>query len=487
MKLKQVITAVLLLSIFGMAVSFAIDSDTWWHLRAGQWMVENGEVIEADQFSYTRGGTTWQYPGVWVQVLMYLVFDSFGSGGLNIWTALMVVLVFGVVVLTTRGDPLLRAGLVLLSAVASATYWAARPYLVTYLLFALSFYLLKMYSRTGKKNIWLIAPTMLLWVNSHGGFLAGFILVGVYLFESLVLRLEGKWSDSPESGRKRAQPGELAGVTAAMFVVSLFNPHGWKAWALPFSTVSRQAEQLFIAEWQSPDFHDPWMLPFAVMVVLTILVLGASKSRPLLKDVLLLTGFGLLGLISVRNIFFFAIIWPGVMIERFEEVLAWLKQRYGIRKELDLSSEPDRGKKMMNWLIVFMVAAVVLVKGLSVFPASANEPVMAEKFPVEAVEYVRGLQPEGNIFNSYNFGGYLTWALPEYPVYVDGRADLYGDEIVLAWYRMINGSEEWKQEFERWDIGTVLLEPGVPMIEVLKLSGWEVSYQDQVAVVLTAP
>jgi hypothetical protein len=358
---------------------------------------------------------------------------------------------------------------------------------VTYLLFALSFYFLELHSRTEKKVVWLLVPIMLLWVNSHGGFLAGFILIIVYLFESLVKWLEMRTGNAPDKEGKGFFLLELTGVTAGMFAVSLFNPHGWQAWALPFSTVSRQTEQLFIAEWQSPDFHDPWMLPFAGMLVVTILILGASKSRVSLKGLLLLAGFGLLGLISVRNIFFFTIIWPAVLIDNLQEVVSWLKERVGIRKELELSGEPYGGRKALNWLIVIVVAVLVLMKGLSVFTITANQTIIAEEFPVEAVDFVSELKPDGNIFNSYNFGGYLTWALPEYPVYVDGRADLYQDEIILTWFRIINGSDEWNDEFVKWNIQTVLVESGVPLKEVLELSGWHVAYQDQVAVVLTAP
>ena len=72
MKLSRLLVLIGFLAIFAMATHMSIDSDTWWHLRSGQWMIENRSLITEDPFSYTRGGEPWQYPGLWVQVMMFL-------------------------------------------------------------------------------------------------------------------------------------------------------------------------------------------------------------------------------------------------------------------------------------------------------------------------------------------------------------------------------------------------------------------------------
>ena len=74
MKLSRLITWVVVLAVFAMAVRVTMDNDSWWHLRAGQWMVENSSLMQEDLFSYTRAETPWKYPGLWVEVFMYLIY-----------------------------------------------------------------------------------------------------------------------------------------------------------------------------------------------------------------------------------------------------------------------------------------------------------------------------------------------------------------------------------------------------------------------------
>jgi hypothetical protein len=120
-------------------------------------------------------------------------------------------------------------------------------------------------------------------------------------------------------------------------------------------------------------------------------------------------------------------------------------------------------------------------------PQKINQDQFEETFPVAAVEFIQEYQPQGQMFNSYNYGGYLIWVLHDYPVFVDGRADLHQDEIILTWYRVINGGREWEEVFEEWGVGFVVIEPGVPLVDVLTSDGWHTVYQDDVAIVAIPP
>jgi hypothetical protein len=77
--------------------------------------------------------------------------------------------------------------------------------------------------------------------------------------------------------------------------------------------------------------------------------------------------------------------------------------------------------------------------------------------------------------------------LPEYPVFVDGRADLHQDEIILPWYSAYNGNDGWAELFEDWDIGFVVLEPSALLVRNLEWEDWELAYSDDVAVVYVRP
>jgi hypothetical protein len=103
--------------------------------------------------------------------------------------------------------------------------------------------------------------------------------------------------------------------------------------------------------------------------------------------------------------------------------------------------------------------------------------------PVDAVEYIRQKRPEGRIFNSYNWGGYLLWVLPEYPVFVDGRTDLYADEIVDQWVQVVRAERGWQDILDFWNVKLILLEPHHSVIKELSENDWILMYKDDIAVV----
>ncbi|NIV15801.1 MAG: hypothetical protein GWN62_32460, partial [Aliifodinibius sp.] len=248
-----------------------------------------------------------------------------------------------------------------------------------------------------------------------------------------------------------------------------------------------KAEQLFIAEWQSPDFHDPTLLPFALMLVLTIVILGGSKKRIKLYEILLLGGFGLLGLISVRNIFFFVIVAPAILSRAGESFFTTLATDFRFNLELDFSKQPNRIGSLINFAMVVLVGLVALLRLVSYLPRNVNQEELEKKYPVAAVEFIKSQNLEGRMFNTYNYGGYLIWALPEFPVFVDGRADLHKDDIILTWYQVINGSEEYRELFKEYNIRFVVVEPGVPLLFELESNNWTTIYEDDLAVVAVSP
>ena len=110
---------------------------------------------------------------------------------------------------------------------------------------------------------------------------------------------------------------------------------------------------------------------------------------------------------------------------------------------------------------------------------------MAEEkiFPVGAVYYLKEEKPPGRLFNAYNWGGYLTWRLPEYQVFVDGRTDLFGDEIILEWLKIVNADDMWQKSLEDWKINTILVEKKQPITKVLEANGWREVYVDNLSTI----
>ncbi len=86
------------------------------------------------------------------------------------------------------------------------------------------------------------------------------------------------------------------------------------------------------------------------------------------------------------------------------------------------------------------------------------------------------------MLNSYNWGGYLLWNARDYPVFIDGRTDLYNDEIIDQWLDIVDAKGDWNAALDRWDIHLILLEPDWPVIPMLADHGWKLLYSDQQSV-----
>ncbi len=467
-----------------MAARVVMDTDTWWHLRSGQWMVENRSMMKVDPFSFTRGGTPWAYPGLWVQVLMYLIFNWFGPGGLNILAAVLITLTFWVVWKTLSDRGFLGAFAIILAASASGIYWSSRPYLITFLLSAIYLWFLEGYRWRDRKNLWVLPGLMILWVNSHGAFLIGILMWGCYFSGALVDWFIAKRKDNLVS-ESISKLKHLFVVGILLGIALLINPQGIEMLSLPFTTVARSAEQLHIEEWQSPDFHEIRMQPFGILLLVTFGAMVASKRRTAVDEFLLIAGFGFMGLLSARFIPIFAVVAPVVLVRHAKELIAYWGGKLKIKLNIQLDRQPTQIQGWINRILVILLCFVALLKVVIVLPAEQNWKVFRKSLPVSAVEFIQTEQPEGQMFNSYDFGGYLIWSLPEYPVFIDGRADLHGDEIIFEWLSIVRGEDGWGDSFDEWGIGFVLVEPDLPLVDKLDEEGWNLVYEDDVAVVYT--
>jgi hypothetical protein len=234
----------------------------------------------------------------------------------------------------------------------------------------------------------------------------------------------------------------------------------------------------YIQEWQTPDFHLVSVQPFIVLLLLTLGAAGFSRKRMAFTDFALVSGFAYMGLLAGRNIALFALVAPMALTRHAAPTLEALGRRLGFRRD-----NPDGGKRRVNLVILGLVLLAVGFKVAMVYPASVNEQSFRKGLPVEAVKYLRQARPPGRLFNAYNWGGYLLWALPEYPVFVDGRTDLYNDQVLEEWLRTVRAEEGWQEVLDRWGVRLVLLEPDMPLVNLLKERDWKLLYSDEVAVI----
>ena len=138
----------------------------------------------------------------------------------------------------------------------------------------------------------------------------------------------------------------------------------------------------------------------------------------------------------------------------------------------------------LNLVLIVLVLVGALAKIALVLKPVAVAEAQAQTLPVEAVAYLNRARPPGPIFNTYNWGGYLIYAAPEYPVYVDGRTDLYGDSFLTRYLQVATGARGWQADFDNYGINVALVETSGALADNLReRPGWTVAYEDSLAAV----
>lgn len=465
----------------------SIGNDTWWHIKAGQWMVENRDVLRTDYFSLTRQGAPWIYPGWIAQLLLYGVFHQLGFAGLNLLTGLLVVTAFAFVWETLEGPVLLKVYVILLAAITSRVYWSARPHIISFALSGYFLFVLYRFRQGKRRLIWTLPLAMIIWVNTHGGFAIGFLFIGIFLvggiIQILLEELSNEEAFSTIWDKHKGKIIPLLAVAMLCILAVAINPHGPRMLLYPFETVSIRALQDFIQEWQSPNFHQAQNLPFLFSILLIVGIFAISRRAVDPTELLLVVVFLALALLASRNIALFALATAPVLCRLLSSELGGLPVKWKDNHQL-----PARITKWLN-LLIFLI--LVIASGLTIAPSlsnSVNHEAIAAKYPLDAVDHLRDLESKGSLFNTYNWGGYIIWELyPEYLSFVDGRTDLFNDEILEDYLLAWKGLPGWELVFDTWDVEVVLVEPWAPLRFQLESQGWQIEYEDDLAIVLKAP
>lgn len=475
----QDIKSVILILVFLMVVLIFLsppqDADMWWHLSAGKKMVEQREILTTDTFSYTHRGDAWTNAFWLSDIIFFLVYGFSGFLGIALLVAFIAVMTMVIIYRQPEDGAFPIPHLVvLLGAFAIAPVWTARPQIFSFLLLAVLDYGLNGRNAFVLRHPWILVGLFILWGNIHGGFIWGFLLLLAFLI--------GKGLDYALGRENRLSFRALGQLAAWIFFAALavsINPNGLGLWKLPFYTVDVSIQA--ISEWGSPDFHRPDLHPVLWLLFIIMAGIGTNKRALSWSRVLTVIGFAYMAFISQRSIGPLIVVASPVGIG----ILSSLWEELSPIAPRLLKSTPQRA-----WAPGFSLALNILLvgtmAGIAVLRANAVSalPQVHHGFPRGAVEAVRAAQPKPQMFNSYNWGGYLQWQLPEYPVFIDGRTDLYGELTIQDWWSVVNGTEQGLSLLDSWNVNFVILEPGWPILEMLSRRGWQTLYQDDTAVVL---
>jgi hypothetical protein len=471
---------ILALGLFVLAARSATDPDLWWHLRTGQLAVQNHHVFHNDPYSFTRFDERWVDHEWLSQVFIYALYRVAGWAGLIIGFAVIIAAAFLLVFRRSPGQPFIAGAVTVWGALASIPSLGVRPQMLT-LLLASIFLLLLERSYQRPNLLWWLPPLMLFWVNLHAGFAVGIAFLLLFLIGD-ALDLAFGYKDPP---LPPVRFGQFALITAICVAVVAVNPYGLEMYRYPFETLHSRAMLAYIGEWLSPNFHESRYLPTLLLMLATLLLPALSPRRLRPRELLLLTVTTYAALRSVRHI-------PIYVLVAVPLVSGMIESRLHARGKTALLNAPPPALTSAK-----LIANGILLAGFLCFIAARLHYVVvrqpeteAKEFPAAAASFLMTSRPAGPLLNHYNWGGYFIWKLfPAYKVYIDGRADLYGDtfmdDFAASYY--LKG-KSWQDPLSEWGIRTVVLPPDAPLVVALRaMPAWEVVFADKQAVVLTRP
>jgi hypothetical protein len=477
LQLRRVLVIIVALGLFAIAARGVTDPDVWWHLRTGQLILHDHAVPHVDPFSFTRFGQPWVNHEWLSDVLLYSVYRIAGWAGLIAGFGMLTSATFLLVFLRCPGRPYVAALVTIWGAAACAPTWGVRPQMLS-LFLASVFLLILEKSYESPRWLWWTVPLTLLWVNLHAEYALGIALLGLFLFGD---GLDVAFGFADWSGT-RPRLRQLALVIAACLAVVPLNPNGTRMYRYPLETLRSPAMQSYIDEWSSPNFHQMKHLPLMFMLLAIMVAIPWSGRRLRPRELLLLLVMTAAALHSIRHVAIFALVATPIL----SGLVLGCLEKCGVGRRLaSLDQQTGHRRLALNALALLAFVGFTVVRVQTVLQGQPQ--LEAQRFPAAAVSFLAAQHPPGPLLNHYDWGGYLIWKLyPQYQVYVDGRADLYGDSFLHDRAASFYLTNDWRATIERWQIKTVLLPPQAPLANALRLSdGWKQIYGDTQAVILT--
>jgi hypothetical protein len=443
------------LPILGALVAALPSTDLTYHLRAGAEVLDTGQIPARDGWTFTARGLPWvdqQWGG---QVLLELVFRAGGWVGLVVLRAALVGWIFGALFELCRRHGLglrVASWLTLGAFVVTMPALALRPQLLGMALFAVTL-LLVAGRHEHPRRLWLVPVVTLLWANLHGSFFLGPVVLGLVWL-----------ADLGETGRRRHLPLVVAMVSLVTACVTPFGPAVW-SYAVGVGASPEISRR--ITEWQPPSLRDVTGIVFFASMLLVAAFL-ARRDRPVPWATLAWLGFFLLiGLYAVRGVAW----WPMAAVA----AIATLVEP---GRGLPANRLEPRAIRLANGGL----AAALVVAGIALLPLwrpideNLGAPVgVVSQAPAEITGELRRIAlPADRLFNPQRWGSWFEFAIPELPVAIDSRIELFPAEIWDAYSTVEAGGSGWDAVLERWAVTIIVTatDEDAPIVDRLHASGW---------------
>ena len=450
--------------------------EIWVHLRAGKWILENRAIPRLGLFSQFPNqpwnDSTWGF-----DLLLGVADRVFGLRAIPIlFMALKVALAVVINWLARAGRATFWSA-VLLSAVGQYVLWSLQPlpYVFSILLFAIEIQVLLRSRRTGSlRGLFWLPVLFAVWANLHVQFVAGLALLLLFLVSVLTehgLRtMDVGWLSSGIAPLPLGQTAAVAGLSA---LATMATPYTFRLLPGAFQALYSDTAFEHFSELSSMSFRRPQEFVLMLMVMTAFLALGRLRSLELFELLMLLAGTGVAFRIQRDG---WMVVLPSIA------VLAggFLAGQNEDQKSLG---------KVFSWEqagVIGLTALALVVAAVRLPSRDVLMNTISEDFPVKACDYIVSNRLTPPLFNTYSWGSFLTWYLPQYPVVIDSRAEFYGDDFVAKYFDIVGGKGRLEDAPLFTHSGTLLLEKNSALAKALTnlpglRSQYRMVYSDETA------
>ena len=455
--------------VFHFANGGVADPDLWLHLRNTQHLLQTHQFMRADIYSYTARGAPWIDIEWLSEIAYYAAWKAWGLRGIFLlMAALIETVMLGIYYLSYLVSGNVKSAFLgsWVAIFLASVSFSPRSLLFGWIFLIALLAILWKYKTQGKDALWAIPPLFVVWINSHGTWLIGLVIFGIFIVAGL---FDGIGQTEPTPRWTPAQLKKLL-LVAGITVLALFiNPYGYKLVFYPFDLAYKQTVAVAIVqEWRSTDFHElrGKILLGSIFILLTVTLLRKQRWR---VEWFVLFLFAVYSAVSyVRFMFLAGIIFAPILARTF-----------------DFLPEYERRKDKPALNAAFVIAAIAYI--VFTFPSESMLAQDVKKtYPVEAARQLQLLTQRdgGRILNDYGWGGYLILNYPEIPVFVDSRADVFEHQGVLKDYSEFLSLHDSLEVTEKYRIRYVFLGSKTAQAYLLAHApGWRTVYRDDLATI----
>jgi hypothetical protein len=449
------------------------DPDLWGHVRFGQAIWATKALPTHNLYSFTAPDHPWINHEWLSELIFYATYNFFGDAGLlflKLSIGLAIVWLISKIGLFRPVQIILFGicfGLVI--SVMSPGFMV-RPHIFSFLWFTCFFYIFHCYFDRNKNRLWLLPPIMIIWCNSHGGFLTGWGQFTIVLVWQSIVYV---FKDKAAGPSLRVLLLWYLITTAACFVT----PYGYKLIVFLYHSLSKLRP---IEEWNPITILDTTFIRFKILAALFVVSCAYPSGRWKRWDTLVVLATLVFAIKHQRHTPFFAIMVGPSLVEWLTLVFDKLKVDVG----RFLSSHATRST--LSAFLLLLVSYQTTHAAYRYMKASLHIIVDPSFYPVQAVNFIQTNQIKGNVLLPFEWGEYAIWKLhPRCRVSIDGRfRTAYPEDVLMDHIFPINDDVAWSRLIKKYP-ADIILSRQIPYFwNLMKASQeWIYVYSDRAAMI----